>query len=167
MLNGRLEGFAFLSPEYEWTQYVASLPEDCLQAIYDEPYRDGRLGDYLEICACRSGKNLECLIGSGIEYNEDQPECAVQYGNIMRPGMCVQFYCSDLEESHDVIRRLHGVITKIDPDCDDVDSLWCVCCWPEATFLRAWTGPASAGIRCFRRIYFCGSLWTQSLVLYA
>ena len=67
VLNGGLEGFALVGPEYEWPQYLASLPRDCLEAINDQPYRDGRLGDFLEIRACRPGKDLDCLLGSGIE----------------------------------------------------------------------------------------------------
>ena len=122
-LDEKLEGFAFVGPEYEWPQYLNLLPADCRQSIYDQPYLEGRLGDYLEIRAGRSGKDLECLIGSGIEYNEDQPESVVQHGAILRPGMCIRFYCSDLEQSHDTIRHLHGVITRIDSDCDEVNSV--------------------------------------------
>jgi hypothetical protein len=28
--DGRLDGFALVGPEYEWPQYLASLPKDCL-----------------------------------------------------------------------------------------------------------------------------------------
>ena len=120
-LNGRLEGFALVGPEYEWPQYLASLPRDCLEAINDQPYRDGRLGVFLEIRACRPGKDLDCLLGSGIE---DTDQNAIMGGTIIRPGMCIGF-CSDfaLDVSHDAIRHLQGIITRIDPDCDDVDSV--------------------------------------------
>ena len=30
VLNGRQDGFALVGPEYEWPQYLASLPKDCL-----------------------------------------------------------------------------------------------------------------------------------------
>ena len=57
-LDEKLEGFAFVGPEYEWPQYLNSLPQDFLQSIYDQPYLEGRLGDYLEIRAGRSISKL-------------------------------------------------------------------------------------------------------------
>ena len=111
VLNGGLDGFALVGPEYEWPQYLASLPKDCLEAINGQPYLGTRLGVYLELRACRPGKDLACLLGNGIEVNRDQ--YAMMEGTCIRPGMGIRFYLSD-DDLDDAMRHLHGVITRID-----------------------------------------------------
>ena len=117
VLNGGLEGFALVGPEYEWPQYLAALPRDCLEAINGQRYLDTTLGDYLEIRACRPGKDLECLIGNGIEVNRDQ--YAMMDGTCIRPGMGIRFNLSE-DDLDDAMQNLHGVITRIDSDSDKV-----------------------------------------------
>lgn len=117
VLHDNLDDFAIVGPEYKWAQYLASLPRDCVTAIYDQGYRDGKLGDYLEIHARKPPKELACLLGSGIAETD---QVAMVAGRVIRPGMCVEF-CTDFASSgsqealdHSMIQNLQGAITAID-----------------------------------------------------
>jgi hypothetical protein len=121
-LDGKLDKFAFLGPPYPWPQYLAALPGDCHDAIFNQPYRDGKLGEYLEIHSRRQAKQVNCLIGHGIPPETGQYAHSARDDLTIRPGMCIQFYTNPTARqgsavvidagSIDAIKYMLGVVIK-------------------------------------------------------
>jgi hypothetical protein len=121
-LDGKLDQFAFLGPPYPWPQYLAALPGDCHDAIFDQPYREGKLGEFLEIQSRRPAKQLNCLIGHGIPPETGQYAHSARDDLIIRPGMCIQFYTNPTARqgsavaidagSIDAISQMLGVVIE-------------------------------------------------------
>ena len=122
MPEDKRDVFAFLGPHYSWPQYLAALPGDCVQSIFNQPYRDGKLEDFLEIRARRPAKQLNCLIGHGIGPESGNLAYSVHDDCIIRPGMCIEFYNPEAGQgsaeaidigSIDAIRHLQGVVMAV------------------------------------------------------
>ena len=130
MPEDKLDIFAFLGPPYNWPQYLAALPPDCVQSIFNQPYRDGKLEDFLEIRSRRPAKELNCLIGYDIGPEAGHFAYSSRDDRIIRPGMCIEFNIPEAgqgsAEAIDIglinaIRHMQGVVIAVGSHDDPVE----------------------------------------------